>query len=192
MKSVPESSGNNVRFFNCHDIVLIESTLLILHVFQNSLSPTIIITTTKVLRAGLVIGNAQISILSRKTQVLPVLAASKLPYLLRIFATVMIKINTTIVVTFIILTMMMQAGEKVTLGISILLSLVVFLLLVSKILVIIMIRMMMVMMMIMMMMGMVIIMMVMLIMMLAASHLPRAASDSQVSTLHLHHEHSQV
>ena len=189
MKSVPESSGNNVRFFNCHDIVLIESTLLILHVFQNSLSPTIIITTTKVLRAGLVIGNAQISILSRKTQV----QFSKLPYLLRIFATVMIKINTTIVVTFIIMIMMMmQAGEKVTLGISILLSLVVFLLLVSKILVIIMIRMMMVMMMIMMMMGIVIIMMVMLIMMPAASHLPRAAADSQVSTLHLHHEHSQV
>ena len=51
---------------------------------------------------------------------------------------------------------------------------------------------MMIMMMIMMMMGMVITMMVMLIMMPAASHLPRAASDSQVSTLHLHHEHSQV
>ena len=189
MKSVPESSGNKVRFFNCHDIVLIESTLLILHVFQNSLSPTIIITTTKVLRAGM---HKYQYYLARLKSSSP--CASLLQIVIFVenicqIATVMIKINTTIVVTFIIMVMMMmQAGEKVTLGISILLSLVVFLLLVSKILVIIMIRMMMVMMM----MGMVIIMMVMLIMMLAASHLPRAASDSQVSTLHLHHEHSQV
>ena len=82
----------------------------------------------------------------------------------------------------------MQAGEKVTLGISILLSLVVFLLLVSKILVIVatIIQSFTTMMMLMVM------VMMMLIMSLAAPHLPCAASNSQVSSLHLHHEHRQV